>query len=103
MRATAVRGRTNFNLSTGQLSEEYRLELASDGAESVAREVCFARNSNSVFSPWDSGLELHLFLHLFFLINLYFPTHLEKGLSNFLPHSPGLPCQVGAEGGVLEI
>ena len=42
-------------------------------------------------------------IHLFFLLYLYFAPLLEKELSNFLPQSPNLPFQFGAEGGALEI
>ncbi len=86
---------TNFDLSTGQLSEESRPELALEGAELVARGVRFDWELGLGLFTVESGLESHIFLHLFFLLELYFPPLLEKKSSNLLPQSPNLPFQYG--------
>ena len=44
-------------------------------------------NLNSVFSRWECGLELHVFLHWFYLLYLYFPPLLEKGIEQLLHQS----------------
>ena len=36
---------------------------------------------------WESGLKLHVFVHLFFLLYLYFPASLEKRIEQLLPQS----------------
>ena len=68
----------NFDLSTGSLSEEFRWELIIVGAELGAWNGALTGISNSVFSPWESGLALHVFLHRFFLLSMYFRIFLEK-------------------------
>ncbi len=44
-------------------------------------------NLAQAFLGWESGLELHIFLHLFFLLDLYFPPLLEKESSSVLPQT----------------
>ena len=44
---------------------------------------------------WESGLKLHVFVHLFFLLYLYFPDSLEKRIEQLSPQSPNLPFQCG--------
>ncbi len=39
---------------------------------------------NAKFSPWESSLELHVFLHIFFLLDVYFPPLLENRIEQFL-------------------
>ena len=51
----------NFDLSTGQLSEEHQRELVLDGAEIVARGVCF-----------NQGFEFGVFMMRKWLIIAYF-------------------------------
>ena len=52
-------------------------------------------NLNAVFSPWESGLELHVFLHLFFLLDSYFPRLLDKRIEQLLyqSHEPTISVQ----------
>ena len=59
-------------------------------------------NLNSVFSSWESGLKLNVFLHLFFLLDLCFPTLLEKRIEQLLPLSPNLPFQYRPVSHLLE-
>ena len=44
-------------------------------------------NLNPVFLLWESGLESHVFLHLFFLLSMYFRIFLEKRIEQLLPQS----------------
>ena len=74
----------NFDLSTGPLSEEFRWDLVVVGAEWLHEGCTLTGNLNSVF---ESGLELHFFLHLFFLLYLCFPPLLEKRIEQLLPQS----------------
>ncbi len=55
-------------------------------------------NSNSVFSWWESGFELHIFPISIFLISATF----RKESSNFSTRVSNPPFQFGAEGGALE-
>ena len=92
----------NFDLSAGSLSEEFRWDLVIVGAEWLHERWALTRNLNSVFSQWESGLELHVFLHRFFLLYLYFPPLLEKRIDQLLPqsHEPTLSIQTRrGEGG----
>ena len=50
-------------------------------------------NLAQAFLQWESSLELHIFLHLFFLLELYFPITSKKESSNFVTQSPNLPFQ----------
>ena len=47
----------NFDLSTGPLSEEFRRDLVIVGAERLHEGCALTGNLNSVFSPWENGLE----------------------------------------------
>ena len=64
----------NFDLSTGQLSRGIPPRNP-DGnwPQKVARGVCFDLKFGSSICKVESGLESHIFLHLFFLLELYFP------------------------------
>ena len=79
--------RTNFDLSTGQLSEESRAELALEGAELVAESVGSDWEFGLGLFTVESGLELNIFLRLFFLLELYFPPV----ATNLLPQSLNPP------------
>ena len=50
----------NFDFSTGQLSEESQRELASEGAEPVARDLCFDREFGSSTFTMGKWLRLNL-------------------------------------------
>ncbi len=64
--------RINFDRSTGRLaggkhkrplSEKFRWDLVIVDAEWLREGCALTGNLNSVFLPWESGLELHVFLY----------------------------------------
>ena len=91
----------NFDLSTGSLSEEFRWDLVLVGAEWVHEGCALTENLNSMFSPWESGLESHVFLHRVFLMINVFSATFRKELSNFSTRVSNEPFQYagGIRGG----
>ncbi len=59
-----------------------------------SQEVALTGNLTQAFLGWESGLELHIFLHPFFLLDLYFPPLLEKESSNLLPRVRTYPFSI---------
>ena len=53
----------------------------------VAWSCALTGNSNPVFLLWESGLESHVFLPLFFLLLMYFRIFLEKIIEQLLAQS----------------
>ena len=83
----------NFDLSKGQLGEKHRRELVSEGAELVAWGVCIDRAFDWSVLTMEKWLGIAYFLHLFFLLDLYFPPLLEKRIEQIVSQSPNLPFQ----------
>lgn len=52
-------------------------------------------NLAQALSPWESGLEVHIFPKSFVPTRAVFPPLLKKESSNFSPQTPGLPFQYG--------
>ena len=52
---------------------------------------------------WESGLKLHVFVHLFFLLYLYFPAFLEKRIEQLLYQSPNPPFQLEPKAGLWKV
>ena len=77
--------RTHFDLSTGQLSEEHRWELASDGAEWLQGACgCFDREFESGVFAMGKWLRIACFLtSVFLIINVFPHFSRKKESSNF--------------------
>ena len=83
----------NFDLSTGQLSEEHRRELVPDGAELVAWGVYFDREFGSSVFTIGKWLIAACFLTSVFPFRSVFPATSRKRIEQLLPQSPNLPFQ----------
>ena len=89
-----------FDLSTGPLSEEFRWNLVIVRAEWLYEGCALTGNLNSVFSPWECGLELRVSYIGFSYYQCISATS-RKRIEQLLPQSlePTLPVQLSKEGG----